>query len=105
MRDLVLACEALYLAIRGEDASGVWLTLERLSAAVGEHGRFSATPAEPSVWRASIGESPDIHADHEGVGDDPDGALRALFAALAAVVAGKRDALSAAIERATESVS
>lgn len=101
MRDLILACESLYLATRGEYPGGAWLTLERVSATVGEHGRSSATPGEPSVWRATVGEAPDTAADHEGIGDDPDAALRALLGTLTAVVTGKRDALTAAIERAT----
>ena len=101
MRDLILACESLYITLRGEHSCGAWVTFERLSAVEGEHGRHSATPGEPSVWRASIGESPDTLADHDGYGDDPEAALRDVLGKLAAVAAAKRDTLSGAIDRAT----
>ena len=102
--DLITACEALYLTLRGPDGCA-WLTFERVSAtpnAQGEH--CNALPSEASVWRATIGEAPDTTVDHTGLGDDPTAAARSLLGAMLGVAQARREVLSDAIGSASAEV-
>lgn len=95
--DLITACEALYLTLRGVGCCA-WLTFERVSAspnAQGEH--HNVDPSEASVWRATIGEAPDTIADHTGIGENPEAAARALLGAMLAVAQSRRATLDDAI--------